>query len=142
MSLVRNALFAKLAATSAVTSKLAPAATDYDKAIYHEQAPAGAQFPYVIFSKAAGTKTRAMGAPEAFKREAWMVKAVDRGTTSKLAEEIAQAIDAALDGGSVSISGKTTADLCHAGDIDYSESRGDQQYRHAGANYRLTLTSA
>jgi Protein of unknown function (DUF3168) len=137
---VRSGLWSKLASTPAVTAKLAAAHTGYEKAIYHEQAPTDAAFPYIVFSKMAGTKVRAMQTPEAFKRETWMVKAVDRGTSSKLAEEIAEAIDATLDGGTLTVTGKTVADLNHVGDIDYSESSGDQQYRHIGATYRLTLT--
>lgn len=138
---VRNGLYAKLAGTSAVTAKLASPVSGYEKAIYHEQAPEGAGFPYIIFSKSAGTKTRAMRTPEAFKREVWMVKAVDRSTSSKLAEEIATAVDAALDGGTLTVTGKTIADLHHVGDVDYLEpGTGDQQYRHSGASYRVVLT--
>lgn len=137
---VRLGLWSKLASAPAINSKLAAAPAGYEKAIYHEQAPSGAAFPYIIFSKVAGTKVRAMQAPEAFKRETWLVKAVDRGTSSMRAEEIAEAVDAALDGGTLTITGKTIADLNHLGDIDYSEPSGDQQYRHIGGNYRLTLT--
>ena len=136
----RLGLWSKLANTPAITSKLAAAPSGFEKAIYHEQAPTGSAFPYIVFSKVAGTKVRAMQTPEAFKRETWMVKAVDRGTSSKLAEEIAEAVDAALGGGMLTITGKTVADINHVGDIDYPETSGDQQYRHVGANYRLTLT--
>lgn len=69
-----------------------------------------------------------------------MVKAVDRNTTSNLAEGIAEAIDAALDGGTLTVSGKTVVDLCHVGDVDYLEVSGDQQFRHSGGRYKLTLT--
>jgi len=139
---VRLGLSAKLANTTSITSKLASAASGFEKAIYHEEAPAGAAFPYIIFSETAGSKVRAMQTPEAFKRETWMVKAVDRSTSSRLAEEIADAVDAVLDGGTLSVTNKTVADLCHVGDVDYPETSGDQRYRHKGARYRITLTAS
>lgn len=131
---VRKALYSKLIGTEAVT-KLLSSST----AVYHEQAPATAAFPYVIFAKSAGMKRRAFSAPEAFKRETWLIKAVDRNTTSNLAEGISEAIDATLDGGSLTVSGKTVADLYHVGDVDYLEDSGDQEYRHNGANYGVVL---
>lgn len=130
---VRKALYAKLSETSGVTSKVG-------SRIYHAQAPPTATYPLVILHKQAGTKVRAMQTPESFKRETWLVKAVDRNSSSNLAEEIAKAIDSALDGGALSVEGKTVADLAHVGDVDYLEDSGDQQYRHHGATYRFTLT--
>jgi len=131
---VRQGIYTKLTGTSAITSKLATTTS-----VYHGQAPPNAAYPYIIFSKSAGTKTRAMSA-NAFWREVWMVKAVDRNTTSNLAESISEAIDAALDLGTITVSGKTLADLHHIGDVDYLENSGDQVYRHHGANYALVLT--
>jgi hypothetical protein len=132
---IRQGLYQKLAATSAVTSKLATTTS-----IFHQQAPPNAAYPYIIFNKQAGTKRRAFSEPNAFKREVWMVKAIDRNTTSNLAESISEAVDAALDGGSITVTGKTLADLNHVGDIDYLEASGDQQYRHHGAQYAVTVT--
>lgn len=132
---IRQGLYQKLAATSAVTSKLATSTS-----IFHHQAPPNAAYPYIIFNKMAGTKRRAFSEPNAFKREVWMIKAVDRNTTSNLAESISEAVDAALDGGSITVTGKTLADLNHVGDIDYLEDSGDQQYRHHGAQYAVTVT--
>lgn len=129
---VRKGLFAKLSETTGITSRVSTR-------IYHEQAPQGSAFPYVIFSKSAGVKDRAFSAPEAFKRDTWLVKAVDRSTSSNLADEIAKAIDEALDGQTLTVEGKTVADLNHVGDVEYPETEGDQQYRHSGANYRVVL---
>ena len=134
MNPVRAGLYAKLTATSAITSQLA--STD---AIYHGQAPPDARWPYLIFHKQAGTKVHAFGAI-AFKREVWLVKAVDRNTTSNLAESISEACDAVLDGGSLTVAGKTLADLRHVGDVDYLEDSGDQQFRHHGATWRVVLS--
>lgn len=131
---VRRALFTKLSEVGGITAKVGTR-------IFHEQAPPGATYPLVIFQKSAGTKVRALQTPEAFKRDVWMIKAVDRSTSSNLVDEIAEAIDT-LDGGSLSVSGKVVADLSHIGDVEYLEVDGDQQYRHSGASYRITLTAA
>lgn len=131
-----------LKGTSAITSKLGTPVTGFEKAIYEDQAPSGAAFPYIIFSHVTGTKARAMQTPEAFKRETWLVKAVDRSTSSNLADEVASAIDAVLDGGTLTVSGKTVADLHHVGDVKYTEPSGDQQYKHSGGNYRAVLTAS
>lgn len=135
---VRQGLYAKLTGTSAITTQVGGTVVPR---IYHEMAPPNTTYPLLIFSKQAGTKTRAFQTPEAFKREVWMVKAIDRGTTSNTAEAIAAAVDAALDGGTITVSGKQVADLAHVGDIEYLEVDGDQQYRHAGASYAVTLTA-
>jgi hypothetical protein len=134
MNPIRSALYAKLSSTTAITSQLSSA-----DAIYHGQAPTSAEFPYLVFHKQAGIKTYAFGAP-VFKREVWLVKAIDRNTTSNLAEAISEACDAVLDGGSLTVSGKTLADLRHVGDVDYLEDSGDQQFRHHGATWRVVLT--
>lgn len=131
---VRQALFTKLGATSGVTSVVGTR-------IYHEQSPPDATYPLVVFSKSARSKTRAFQTPEAFTREVWMVKAVDRNTTSNTVDAVSAAIDAALDGGSISVSGKALADLTHVSDVEFLEPVGDQTYRHAGANYAVVLTA-
>ena len=127
---VRNAIFTKLstALTSLVGSR-----------VYYQQAPTGATYPFAIFSKQSGTKTRAMGA-NAFQSQVWLVKGVDRNTSATTVEAIAAAIDTALDLGTITVAGKTLADLHHVSDVDYLETSGDQEYRHSGGNYRVVLT--
>jgi len=134
MNLIRAALYQMLSTAPEITGQLSSA-----DAIYHGQAPPKAIYPYLIFHKHSGTKVHAFGAT-AFKREVWLVKAVDRNTTSNLAEAISEACDAVLDGGSLTISGKTLADLRHVGDVDYMEDSGDQQFRHHGATWRVVLS--
>jgi hypothetical protein len=136
---VRQALYTKLKGTSAVTTHVGGSASPR---IFHEQAPPDAAYPLVIFSKMAGTKTRAFQSPNTFNREVWMVKAVDRSTSSGIAEAIASATDAALDGGTITVTGKRLSDLAHVGDIEYLEESGDQQYRHCGATYAVVLTAS
>lgn len=136
---VATGIFQKLTGTTAVTSKLATAAAGYQYAIYHAQAPPDSAYPYIIYNKQSGTRTRGMGA-NAFWREIWMVKAVDRNTTSNRAESISEAVSDALDLGTITVSGRTLADLHHVSDVDYLEPSGDQTYRHHGCLYAVVLT--
>lgn len=130
----RQALFQKLSATSGVTSRVS-------SRIYHGQAPSDATYPLVIFNQMPGTKDRAFQNPNAFIREVWLVKCVDRNTTSNVAEAVKQAVDAALDGGTLTVTGKVVTDLHHVSDVDYVEPVDDQTYRHHGATYEVVLTS-
>lgn len=130
---VRKGLFDALAGSSSLKAIVG-------ERIYHEQAPEAAAFPYVIFSKSAGTKTRTLKTGGTVKQDVWLVKAIDRGTSSSKAEEAAETIDALLDEGTFTVSAKTVIDLHHIGDVEYVENSGDQQFRHAGATYAVVLT--
>ena len=131
---VSEAIVTKLNATSGVTSAVG-------NRIFYDQAPEGTAFPMVIFGKQAGTKTRAFRTPEAFKREVWMIKCVDRGSSLVTAETVAEAIDTAFDNGTLTVSGKTVADIHHTADIDFLEPVGDQTYRHHGRSFAVVLTA-
>lgn len=134
MNPVRSALYAKLTGTAAINSAVSGR-------IYFGLAPANATYPYIVFSKVSGAKTRAFQTPEAFKREVWLVKAVDRGSSANTAESVAALVDTALDGGTVTVSGKRLADLAHVSDVSYPEPDGDQLYHHSGANYAVVTTA-
>lgn len=133
MSATATALVAKLNGTSAVTAVVS-------NRIFYGQAPNDAAYPFVVLSRQSGVKRRAFQEPEAFKREVWQVKVVDRSTSAKRAYDGASAIDAALDGGSLTITGKTLADLHHVSDVSYVESQGDQVFHHVGGNYAVVTT--
>lgn len=133
MNPVRQGIYQKLSTATAVTNLVG-------NRIYHAQAPSDATYPFVVFHKQARTKTRAFGR-NAFERETWLVKAVDRGTSSNLAESVATAIDSTLDLGTITVSGKTLCDLHHVSDVEYLEEAGDQQYRHHGSLFAVVTTS-
>lgn len=132
---VRRAIYQKLAGTTAVTSLLSGTA-----AIYHGQAPPDAAYPFIIFNKQSKSRDRAFDKTTAFENEIWMIKAVDRNSTSNRAESISEAVEAELTNGTLSVSGKTVEDLYPTGDVDYLETDGDQTFRHHGVMYRIVLT--
>lgn len=133
MSATATALTTKLNAATTLTAIVG-------NRIYYGQAPNDAAYPFVVFNRASGTKTRAFQEPEAFKREVWQVKVIDRSTSAKRAYDAAQAIDDALDGGTLTIAGKTLADLHHVSDVSYVEDQGDQVFHHVGGNYAVVTT--
>lgn len=130
---IRRALYSGLAADTAITSLLATST-----AIYHQQAPSESAFPFIIFSKQSGRPSYTFNAT-AFDQQTWLVKAVARSTTSDVAEDIDTAVDAELTNGALTITGHLLADMRRISDVSYLEADGDQQYRHAGALYRLTV---
>jgi hypothetical protein len=132
---LRKSIYQKLTTTSTVSSKLAT-----NTSVYHGQAPPDAAYPFVIISKQSNRRTRAFAKSTAFEAETWLIKAVDRNSTSNRAESIIEAIQAALINGTLSVSGKTVEDIYPTGDVDYLETEGDQTFRHHGTLFRIVLT--
>ena len=132
---LRKSIYQKLTTTTAVSNKLATSTS-----VYHGQAPPDAAYPFVIISKQSNRRTRAFAKSTAFEAETWLIKAVDRNSTSNRAESISEAIGAALINGTLSVSGKTVEDIYPTGDVDYLETEGDQTFRHHGTLFRIVLT--
>jgi hypothetical protein len=133
---IRRSLYGKLAADSPLTTQLGTPPAGYSKAIYYQQAPEGSGFPYLIFSKQAGTPRYAIGA-RAYDSEVWLIKAIDRRDTADTADTIASRLEALLTDSTISISGHTQLLLRRESDVDYSEAIDGVLYRHAGAYFRL-----
>lgn len=134
---VRRAIYGKLAGDTSLNNLLGAAPSGYSKSIYHDQAPAGAGFPYVILGKQAGFPTEAFGDPSALETDTWMVKGVDRNTTADLAEQIAARIIFLLNDAALSISGSNLLYIRRSGDVEYPEETDGVFYRHAGALFRI-----
>jgi hypothetical protein len=132
---IRKALYQKLTTTSAVSNKLSA-----PSAVYHGQSPPDGAYPLVIISKQSNRYTRAFAKSTAFEAETWLIKAVDRNSTSNNAEAISEAIAAALTNGSLTVTGRTVEDIYPTGDVDYLETDGDVTYRHHGTLYRIVTT--
>lgn len=128
---VRRALYSKLTGDTTLTALLSAST-----AIYHAVAPDTADYPFVIFNKQSGVP-RYTFAAKAFDNELWLVKGVDRNSTANAADDIASRLDALLTDGALTISGETQMSLRRESDVEYTETEGDQTYRHAGALYRL-----
>lgn len=140
----RRAIYGKLSGDTTLTSLLATPPTGVTKSIYYQVAAQGAEFPYVIFQKQAGTPSYALAA-NTFDNEVWMVKGVTKNPgpvyPSDPVETISSRLDALLTDGIISISGKVELYLRRESDLDYSEERSGVIYRHSGALFRLVYTT-
>ena len=134
---VRRALYGKLAGDTTLNTILGAPPAGYSKSIYHQQAPAGAGFPYVLFQKQAGNPTEAFGDPSAIDTDVWLVKAVDRNTSADPAEAAAARIIVLLNDATLSISGSVLLYLRRQSDVEYPEEIDGVQYKHAGSLFRL-----
>lgn len=137
---VRRGIYGKLAGDTTLNNLLGTPATGYSKSIYHDQAPQGAAFPFVIFSKSTGVPTEAFGDPDAFDTDVWLVKGVDKASSADTAEAIQARIQVLLNDASLSISGSTLLYLRRQSDVQYPETVDGVQYKHAGGLYRLVTT--
>lgn len=133
---IRRSLYGKMAGDGTLTAMLGTPPAGYSKAIFYEQAPAGTAFPYIIFSKQAGTPDYALGG-RMTDTDVWLIKAVDRSDTADAADNIASRLDALLTDATLSISGRTHLYLRRESDVDYAEVADGQTYRHAGSLFRL-----
>lgn len=134
----RKAIYGKLAGDTTLNALLGSPASGYSKAIYYNQAPTGAAFPFVVFNKPAGAPvyTFKVGTA-AMDEEIWEVKGIDHSTTADAADNIASRLDALLTDGALSISGRTQLYLRRESDVDYSEVDDGERYVYAGAQFRL-----
>lgn len=136
----RRSVYGKLAGDTTLNALLGAPASGYSKAIYHNQAPAGAAYPYVIVAKESGVPTEAFGDPSALENDVWLVKAVDRSTSADIAESIAARIAVLLNDATLSISGATLLYLRRQSDVEYTELTAGVTYQHVGSLYRLVST--
>jgi hypothetical protein len=137
---IRRALYGKLAGDTTLNNLLATPPANYGKSIYHEEAPAGAAYPFVVFFKQAGTPTEAFGDPDAFDTDVWLIKGVDKAASADTVEAIQARLQALLNDATLSISGAELQYLRRESDVQFSEIRDAVRYRHAGAQYRLIVT--
>jgi len=138
---IRRSLYGKMAGDTSLVALLGTPSAGYAKSIYHQQAPTGAGFPYVIFQKQSGMPRYAVGA-RAYDSELWLIKGVDRSaapadSTADRVDAVAARLDALLTDGTVSISGHVQMLLRRDSDIEYLEVSDGVSYRHAGALFRL-----
>lgn len=142
---VRRGIYGRLSGDSTLSNLLGTAAPGYTKAIYHDPAPEGAQFPFVLISKSSGVPTESFGkAPSggiAYETDVWLVKAVDHSSSADTADSIAARVQYLLNDAALSIAGGvSTMYLRRQSDVEYSEVVDGETYRHAGSLFRLVYS--
>lgn len=136
----RRAIYGKLAGDTTLNAMLGAPADGYSKAIYHQQAPNDAAFPFVILQKVSGVPTEAFGDPSALENEVWLVKAVDRSTSADTADDVSARIAVLLNDAALSVSGTSLLYLRRQADVDYPEEIDGVMYVHAGSQFRLVTS--
>jgi len=126
---IRTALYGALVASPALTALVGTR-------IYHRVAPQAATFPVCIFHKHSGTP-RWTFAGRPVQWDLWAVKGLCQGSSATRAEEIAAAIDDALNDAALTITGREHLFLLRDSDINLGEDEDGVQYHTVGALYRL-----
>src|SRR5262249_23310840 len=129
-----------MAGDTTLNGMLSTPATGYVHAIYHDDAPSDAHYPFVVFSKSSGVPTEAFHDPSAFENDVWLIKAVDRSPTADQAEQIADRLKTLLNDQPPTISGAPLLYLRRKSDVKYPERAEGVLSRHCGALWRLVTT--
>lgn len=128
---VRQALYTKLNVAS-VTTGLAQGSAS----LHHAMAPSAATYPLVIFNRQASTpNVRFTGTH--FDTDIWLVKAIARGGSSSVAEDIDKAVADVLHFQPINITGADDMYLSREGALEYVEEVDGEVFRHHGHTYRL-----
>ncbi len=138
----RRALYGKLSADTTLNNLLATPPPGYSKSIFHGYAPDEAEYPFILFSRSAGTPTYANASKPAYETDVWMVKAIDQQTTGDRAEAISARLQDLLNDADLSISGATAMWFRRQSDIDFPEITDGVRYYHSGSLYRLVFEPA
>jgi Protein of unknown function (DUF3168) len=141
LTAVRRAIFGLLAGDSTLRGLLGAPAYGTN-AIYQDQAPEDAEYPFVLFSKSSGSAGgafRSMGARN--QEDVWQIKAVSQSSSADEAEGIADRLAYLLDGkaSSLSVSNGTPINFVRESDVNYPEPDGGVTYYHVGSLYRLSV---
>ncbi len=140
---IRRALYGKLSADGTLNNLLAAPPPGYSKSIFHGYAPDEATYPFVVFSKQAGTPTYANASKPAYETDVWLIKAVDQNTTADPAEAVSARLNSLLGDASLSIAGGDAVMwLRRQSDIDYREVTEGESFVHSGSLYRLVYEPA
>jgi len=69
--------------------------------------------------------------------DVWTVKAICRGSSSSQADDIAAAVNVALNDAPITITGYALLNLRRESKLDFSERDSEETWHHVGALYRL-----
>ena len=130
MNSVKQALFSKLAGTSAITTALG------GTAIYEGLAPQETDPPYILYSKSTSTPAY-MFDGGGYEDQTYLVKVVTQEPSMRTAGSVAELVDAALTDGALTLSGRTQMFLRREADVEFIETDSGVRFNHSGATYRV-----
>lgn len=132
---VYAALYAKLGATSAVTALLATPPAGWTAAIFDENVPDKQKTPYIVIRKMANPVDRTFGR-RAFDGLYW-VAAVTAQLYPDQATDLDSAIDTALEGASLAVTGFTSIWCQREGEQSLNPTEGSQSFWLFGGLWRI-----
>lgn len=131
MNALETALYAALTGDATLTALLSSAS-----AVYNQQAPQGAEFPFVIVQQMARTPVWTLD-EISLEDTIYQVKGVTVGQSMKTAGDIADAIDGVLNDGDLTITGYALRYSRRTGAVSYTETVDGKRFNHQGAMYRI-----
>lgn len=134
MSALRVAIFEALAGNPGLQDLV-------EERIFHQVAPQGSRYPFVVFGKQTGTPEHTFRGP-AVRSDLWMVKAVDRGPSASSAEEIDRTLEAVLGDAELTIADAELLYLRRESDLDNAEVLDGETFHHVGGLYRVMVDPA
>lgn len=111
------------------------ASNDLDPAtgVFYRIAPAGTEFPYVVYHKATGSYLHSFGTD--IQREVWLVKGVSDSASG--AEDVDAACLELLNKSKFAIAGRNNYGMLRVLDVSYPQEEDGETYHHEGGEYRL-----
>lgn len=123
----------------AITAALQPIAIDAGAVgFYQKVAPQKPDTPYVVFQKMSGRYDYTHDGHRVG-YFVYMLKVIDKGRSSKRAEDILAALDDRLDQKTLLVGGVETHTILRSGDIDTTTELDGVLYPAIGALYRINL---
>lgn len=131
-------------ATNAFEAALVTALAAAGITAHRHPAPVDAPLPVVTFNKYDENESRTLGGNLlAWVELLYMVRAIDTGGSVKAARELLAAVDGALDGADLAVTGWGLMLLARDGGREYDEPAGNvggELYHHVIGLYRVRLT--
>lgn len=130
MSAMRDAIVLTLQADAGLIALV-------DNRIYANQPPEGSQYPLVMVSAQTPPTPERVFQQVGFERAVYLVRGCSISTSPAEVDDINAAIRTALDGATLTITGKTERGIYWQGDYETHEVYDGQTYQYAGGLYEV-----
>lgn len=129
------AIYTFLKGQRTITALLADGAAG----IHEDAPPANANLPALVYNQASGVPSYTLGEGRSHKDFVYQVKGICKGDSSKAAQLIADAVEAVLSDGALTLPGRNVMVVEHIGDTRLNERADGVRYNHRGGLYRAMV---
>ena len=110
---------------------------------YHAQAPADAQYPFVVFQLlSGGTDLRGIGMTRIWSAPLYLIKVITKGLSTGAIEPVVDAIDAALHGASGTVTNGEIVECFRERPFELPDEQNGTMYIQMGGEYRIRVRQA